>query len=100
MLLGSNVGGGENVCHFGGQSGASGVVTLWPSAGAPQGHCVYDGLSSEGFTCGARKDLPLTFRMMAPSTSRSRKAIASGPSERYSPHLSKSTLVTSAVERF
>ena len=49
--------------------------------------------------CGALQGLPLTLRMIAPSTRRSRKAIAKGPSERYSPHLSKSTLVTSAVER-
>jgi hypothetical protein len=49
-----DVGGGEKVCHFAGQKGAGGVVSRWPIAGAPQGHYVYDGLSSEGFTCGAR----------------------------------------------
>ncbi len=27
------VGGGEKVCHSGGQKGASGVVTPWPAAG-------------------------------------------------------------------
>jgi hypothetical protein len=48
------VGGGEKVCHFAGQKGAGGVVSRWPIAGAPQEHYVYDGLSSEGFTCGAR----------------------------------------------
>src|SRR5688500_4673538 len=58
------------------------------------------GLSSAPFVLGARYDFPLTLRIIAPSTSRSRKAIARGPSERYSPHLSKSTFVTSAVERF
>jgi hypothetical protein len=48
------VGGGEEVCHFGGQKGAGGVVTVWPTADVTQGHYVYDGLSSEGFTFGAR----------------------------------------------
>jgi hypothetical protein len=38
--------------------------------------------------------------MIAFSTKRSRRAIADGPSTRDSPHLSKSTFVTSAVERF
>ncbi len=47
----------------------------------------------------ARYDLPLIFRMAAPSTIRSMNAVASGGSPRYSPHLSKSTFVTSAVER-
>jgi hypothetical protein len=44
-------------------------------------------------------DWPLIFRMMAPSTMRSRKAIAHGGSPRYSPQASKSMLVTSAVDR-
>ena len=47
----------------------------------------------------ARYDLPLIFTMIAPSTIRSRNAIASGGSPRYSPHASKSMFVTSAVER-
>src|SRR4051812_1248660 len=38
----------------------------------------------------ARYDLPLIFTMIAPSTIRSRNAIASGGSPRYSPHASKS----------
>jgi hypothetical protein len=37
--------------------------------------------------------------MMAPSTTRSRKAISSGESPRYSPRASKSMVVISAVER-
>jgi hypothetical protein len=40
----------------------------------------------------------VTFRTIARSTNRSSKVIASGPSVRYSPHFSKSTLVTTAVE--
>ena len=47
----------------------------------------------------ARYDLPLIFTMIAPSTIRSRNAIASGGSLRYSSHASKSMFVTSAVER-
>ena len=43
----------------------------------------------------ARYDLPLIFTMIAPSTIRSRNAIASGGSPRYSPHASKSMFVTS-----
>src|SRR5271166_2748125 len=37
--------------------------------------------------------------MVAPSTIRSRNAIASGGSPRYSPHFSKSMFVTNAVDR-
>jgi hypothetical protein len=43
---------------------------------------VQAGLSSPPLACGARYDLPLTLRMMAPSTRRSRKAMAKGPSAR------------------
>src|SRR5262249_14872376 len=67
----------------------------WPSA--PDGFPLLDGNACA--RC-ARYDLPLIFTMIAPSTSRSRIAIASGASPRYSPHASKSMFVTSAVERF
>jgi len=46
------VGGGEKVCHFGGQKGASGMVTPWPPAGAAT--VAQTGLSSEGLGCCAR----------------------------------------------
>src|SRR5439155_26954097 len=47
----------------------------------------------------ARYDLPWIFRMIAPSTIRSKNAIASGGSPRYSPHAGKSMFVTNAVDR-
>ena len=67
-------------------------------------------LYHDGYLCGdvsafpalarcARYDLPAIFRMIAPSTIRSKSAIASGGSPRYSPHASKSMFVTNAVER-
>ena len=46
----------------------------------------------------ARYDLPRIFSRMAPSTTRSKKAIANGGSPRYSVHASKSMFVTKAVE--
>jgi hypothetical protein len=54
FVVDNGVGGGEKVRHFGGQKGASGVVTLWPTPGALQRDYAYDGLSSAGFTWGAR----------------------------------------------
>jgi hypothetical protein len=48
----------------------------------------------------ARYDLPRIFSRMAPSTIRSKKAMASGGSPRYSLQASKSMLVARAVERF
>ena len=47
----------------------------------------------------ARYDLPLILRMIAPSTIRSKNAIANGGSPRYSPQASKSMFVTNAVDR-
>ena len=57
------------------------------------------GLASMRRARWARYDLPSSFNTMAPSTTRSRKAMASGGSPRYSSQVSKSTLVTSAVLR-
>ena len=41
----------------------------------------------------------MSFRITAPSTRRSRKALASGGSPRYSAHAAKSMFVANAVER-
>ena len=54
FVLSQTDGGGEAVYHFGGQKGAGGVVTLWPTAGAGRGGWAQDGWSSDGLACGAR----------------------------------------------
>jgi hypothetical protein len=87
--------------HFGRRQGASTVVTRWTASGVGlRGFPFQTEWFSGALAFSARSDLPLSLRMMAPSTRRSRKAMASGPSERYSPHFSKSTFVTRAVDRF
>ena len=101
------VGGGEKLVHFGGSRWTGEVVTLCRVVATLRNAglwCIgqfffYAGRSPSLGPC-ARYDWPLIVRMIAPSTMRSRKAMATGPSGRYSPHFSKSTLVASAVDFF
>ena len=67
---------------------------------ARHGSYAASALAAGGFLARwARYDLPRIFRRIAPSTMRSRKAIAKGGSPRYSLHASKSMFVARAVER-
>src|ERR1051326_5484188 len=81
------------------RTGRAGVDDRRPTPGPNDLHFL-GGLRSDARSARcARYDLPLIFRMAAPSTIRSRNAMASGGSPRYSPQFSKSTFVTRAVDR-
>src|SRR3954464_6281168 len=75
-------------------------ASLCSSTPARTGLHFLDGVPVEACSAGgARYDRPLVFRMIAPSTTRSKNAIANGGSPRYSPHASKSMFATNAVDR-